>query len=281
MKKNKYKILSIKSGVLKYIELMILILCSVVGVGFISGAEIYEFFVQFGDFYILGILTFLILSFVIIYKILKDIMFENYDKNCNFLQNNNKICVKNTKNGIKFNKIMKDINSLFNVVIISGTMFSGLKHLVRELCCNNYILVYLMVLLSVFLLFIIGVKWLSKIELMVIVFILFMLVSFLCDENFSFNVIKNINKHIKLNNNILLSIIYAGLYVFMNYFQIKPLIISSGIRINNKNNCKYFSLIFSIIITILLLIFSLFLKNNNYLISNKMPFLEYFGNKNK
>ena len=46
MKNNKYWILSAKSGALKYIELMILILCSIIGVGFISGAEIYEFFVK-------------------------------------------------------------------------------------------------------------------------------------------------------------------------------------------------------------------------------------------
>jgi uncharacterized membrane protein YkvI len=67
----------------------------------------------------------------------------------------------------------------------------------------------------------------------------------------------------------------------MNYFQIKPLIFSSGIMIKGKNNCIKFVLILSIIITILLLIFASFLKNNYDLLDYKMPFLEYFRRRKR
>ena len=57
-----------KTSLIKLINLAIMMLCAMVGVGFVSGAEIYEFYARFKGCSFIGIIVFFILMFLLVYK---------------------------------------------------------------------------------------------------------------------------------------------------------------------------------------------------------------------
>ena len=124
--KNNSKINTIKTldlrAIIKYINLIILILCSVVGAGFVSGSEVYEFFLKYGNISFLGLIIFFIFVYLIIYKIVKDVCYEEKNKN-NKINNNLEL-----KNNNYLRIYLKNIITILNVLIISSAMFSGLKY---------------------------------------------------------------------------------------------------------------------------------------------------------
>ena len=82
-----------KRFIFKSLKLGIMMLCAIVGVGFVSGAEIYSFYVRFGNFAYLGVFVFFVLMFFLLNKIFKD--FEN-NENVVKVNNLNKNNAKNT-----------------------------------------------------------------------------------------------------------------------------------------------------------------------------------------
>lgn len=276
MKKNNIVVvdLSIKKfkNLKKYFTLFMLIFCSVVGVGFVSGAEIVEFFTRFGKYCYIGIVVLFFFVYFIIYKIL----YKCLEKNIKLRTNN-------------FKEKIFEICIFFNVLIIASAMFSGLKYTIISLYNNNYYCIYIGIILVVFVMLLVGVKWLKKIDYFVITFTImvaiYLVISLLNNNYYKCNFSKNFKLFFDVRNmsykiidwhNLILSIIFPSLYVFMNFFQVQPLVETAGEFVTNKKNCKTFALIFAFIFTCLILVFIIFLRFNKGLSDFSMPLLEYF-----
>lgn len=279
-----------------YIKLMLVMLCSFVGVGFVSGAEIYEFFVRFSPWFFIGFLVFFMLCFMLTYKIICLVYNSN---SCNFksdiitINNKFKLHKRLYKSDIFTNKTkyhIREIVVFLNVLLISGAMFSGLKNLLLNLFFNNYFLLLILCFFMCFLVTLFGVKGLEKIDIFVLVFVCFIIVVFVLDKSFDLKTIFSASEceEFVLNNSNnyggfelgIFSLFFAGLYVFMNILQFQPLIQESGILFK-KRIALWFSLSFSIILSIILLVLILFLNKNLSLAVNSMPFLSYFIEKGK
>ena len=265
----KDKFCPLKEG-FKYFELLLLMIGSVAGVGFISGAELYHSFARFGAFGYTGIILFFCLFSALSYKILSDkIIYKNNLK----MQNCNEIVSKNTIYG-NFN--FKSILTFFNVLMISSAMFSGLRELLKTLFYDNYYFLYALSLIIVFLILFYGVKGLSKFNLFVILFLFAIKIFMLNEINF-----KTIN--INFNNlwgykNIIKSLGFSFVFVFMNIVELQPVVSEFDINFS-KRTAKVFSLIFSFFVAFVMIVFVLFLQHHKYVANEPMPLLSYFATR--
>lgn len=262
-----------------YARLMLVMLCSFIGVGFVSGAEIFEFFVKFKAFSIFGILLFFVMSFLFCRKIL---LISNNNQNQNSkinkinlkMQKNQKI---NNKNTFNIKNYLKNLIVFLNVFLISSAMFSGLKNLIKNLFFDNYFLTIILCFLFCFFLVLIGVKGLEKIDVLVVVFVILILIYFSFDKSFNFITIFKFENNL-VSKSIFLSLgslLFAALYVFMNILQFQPIVEQCEVVFSNKS-ASIFSLIFSVILSLFLVIFTVFLLNNPWLTDDSMPFLKFF-----
>lgn len=318
-----------KQRLIKVFNLYVILVCAIVGVGFVSGAEIYTFFVRFGNWFYVGVIVFFGLMFALTYKILGErnsqfvnkknsiktrkaisknnsiITDEFYNKqlyNNNIKSENNHNCISATKslklqnkykNKAKFTFLTKDrIKSFllfYSSLMVASTMFSGLRVLVKQLFNYNYLwFMIIAVVLIVFVLYI-GVHGLASFDYIVSIFLV-LIISCLIYFSISgsgFVLAKDIHSlqsgviGVQGASNfvgIILAISFAGLYVFMNIVQIEPAIKESRIAFDKKQRVM-FAFLFSGLLSILLLVFGLFLKNNYSLTEYEMPFLELFFKK--
>jgi len=266
-----------KSESIKLLNLFVLIICSIVGVGFISGAEIYQFYVRFGKYFYIGIFAFFILVFLLTRKIILNFY---YNKNKYKMLKNNNNCVKNTflvKNNIKSFLIF------FDVLMIASAMISGLNNMTKQLFKNNYFIIMIACIIIVFFILCIGINGLSKVDYVLMLFIIFIGVIFilnLCDF-ISFDLQSSTNKKY-INDDVswgsfIFPIIFASLYVFMNIIQLEPILKEYKVTFTKKS-INIFSLVLSGFLSIVLLLFSIFLNNNIKLTDFSMPFLTFFEN---
>lgn len=280
----------------KHAQLMLIMVCSFIGVGFVSGAEIYEFFVRFGDYCYISIFVFILLCFLLVYKIINRAEIINFEAKIDTKQANDyklnkdtkmyNNCENKSKNTFLIKNYANEIIVFLNVICISGAMFSGLKHLLKQLFLNNYFLLLILCFFITFVIVLIGVKGLSKVDIFVCIFVLIMLVCFVCNESFNLKTIDGENngfENITINQEksgivmLISSISFASLYVFMNILQFEPLVASSGIHFSKRGKIL-FSFLFAGLLGIILFIFSMFLKSNLYLGQSSMPFLDFFLN---
>ena len=246
--------------------------CSVVGVGFVSGAEIYQFFVRFGTFSYLGVLVFFILIFYFINKILKDNQEIENDLKMNNLNN---LSLKNTfltKSKLK-SKLL-----FFNILMMSSAMFAGLFNIINKLFFNNYFIFCTLAVVIIFVILFFGISGLQKFDYFVLVLIAMIALYFCFNNNIS-----NENVALKFSSshslkNLIFSIFFAGVYVFMNIIQFQPILMENKIQISTKSR-KIISFIFALVLTFLLFIFVKFFNDNLYLKHSEMPFLKYFKEK--
>jgi len=298
MKNNKICTINIKNFK-QYFKLFILIFSSIVGVGFVSGSEIVQFFTKYGQFAYIGAGLFFILVYVITSRILLEI---NGLKVKSKSRKNTKIkkCKNENLKCKNLKKNCREMVTFLNVFVISGAMFSGLKHLLKELYNNNFLIMYLIFILVIFIVLYFGVEWLVKIDIFVLLFTLFIVFSLLfqilkidCYDwvdlvgNIKGGITNNIKNNLNGNENIVVfsknlcfSLLFSILYVFMNFFQLKPIIQESKIQFESKKKCCIFALIFSAILTIILCVFIRFLTKFNEFSVYKMPFLQFFSFKN-
>ena len=277
-----------KFGIFKeYFGLFILIFCSIIGVGFVSGAEIFEFFSRFGNYSYFGIIVFFIMVYLIIYRIL-------YKNTINFdllnMANEEQKHYQKRQKIVKFKQKFYKIIIFFNVFVIASAMFSGLNYLIKNLYNNNFYYMFFITYFLVFVMLFLGIKCLKKIDNLVLIFTFFVIINLVCSMINSDNLLLFVDNGLKstaieksLNSSVIfklfLSLIYPVLYVFMNFFQVQPLVESSAGFVKNKKNCRIFALIFSTIFSLVLFIFVIFLKNNYNFCSFSMPLLEYFKSK--
>lgn len=247
-----------------------------IGVGFISGAEIYEFFVRFGNFCYVGIGLFFVLNFLFCFKIL---MGDNHQNNITKLY-----LFKNKRANNTFlnkNKIKKTI-IFFNVLLIASAMFSGLRVLSKSLFNDNYFIAMILCVLFVFLVLYFGINGLSKVDSFVFVFVVVLVILFGAKAfggQANFESVKTTNWAFGGSAGMLLgSLLFSSLYVFMNIVQIEPLYEESGI-IFSKKTAAIVSFLFSAFLTIVLVVFVEFMIVNMSISSSSMPFLAYFAGK--
>ena len=269
-------------------------LCSFIGVGFVSGAEIYEFFVRFGKLSFLGIILFFVLCFLLSFKILKfqinnNFSFENKIKINDKIKSNK--LLKMSKNDLIKNKItflnknsLKNFIVFLNVYFISATMFSGLNNLISNLFNHNFFLILILSFFVTFIFVLIGVKGLEKLDIFVVLFVAIITTFFVSNKSFDLKTIFNFENNILSEKNILAlnkilffgeSLFFASLYVFMNILQFEPIVARSGINFSKKS-AFFFSLMFALTLSVLLFIFVTFLSAKPELFESQMPFFTYF-----
>lgn len=247
--------------------MMLLMIGSVVGVGFVSGTEIEDFFARFGINLFFGIFVLFINLLLLTYKILG---LNNYDANNVKMQNINKNLCKNT---FLTKYQIRNFCLFFVLLMISSTMFAGLRLILFNLLNNNYHLIYLAVILFVFGVICLGVKGLAKFNCLVLAFVVFMLSV----------ILKNLTNATAFEFgewnvcDCSKSIVFSLIYVFMNIVEVQP--IANEFELNISKRKKFaFAFVFSFIITTIVLLFSLFLRNNRGLAESAMPMLAYFEN---
>lgn len=252
---------------IKYINLILIMLCSVVGVGFVSGAEIYEVFVRFGDFWLLSVIVFFVLMFLLTYKIIYS---QNKIQKSQKMYNLQKETVKNTF--LSKNRL-KSILLFVGVVLISGAMFSGLKTLLLELCDSNYIFWFVGCVFIIFFVLFVGIGGLQKMDYFVLVFLAFVCVIFCtCKGDSVFNSSAFVFGKTK---SFFGSLFFGTLYVFMNILQIQPIVSEFDLKLSKKTAISL-SLVFSSLMTAILVLFVLFFRSHIELAGCSMPFLEFF-----
>lgn len=253
---------------IEMINLVLMMIGSLVGVGFLSGAEIFEFFARFQKYSYLGILIFFVLMFILSYKILDS---NNLNENALNMYNFNKKIHKNTSL-LKFR--LKSIIVNFNVLMIASAMFSGLYELTNKLFYHNGIFIFLTCVFIVFYILIKGIGCFSKVNFFIVILLIFVTFVLIKNLNNNYQTITNIKLDNSCNS-ITLSCLFPIVYIFMNIVEIQPVIKESGLKFNRKGKCV-FSLCFSLILTTILFVFTLFLQNHMNLCNSAMPLLDFF-----
>ncbi len=239
-----------------------------VGVGFVTGAEVFQFFARFKINFIFGIILFFVLTTALSYKIfIQNIFYSNELK----MQNLNQNLLKNTFL-TKFN--FKEILTILNLFLISAAMFSGLKNLLQQLFFHNHIIIFLVASIFVFVVLLKGVNSLLKVNVFVVLFLLFILFCLsLTFEKFNCLLLNEFSF-----KNITLSCVFSAIYIFMNIVTIEP-VIKEKAKSFTKKECMIVSILFALLLTIMLVIIALFLMNNLCLTNSQMPILEWFKQK--
>lgn len=252
----------------KIVKMFVLMLISIIGVGFVSGAEIYEFFVKFGNFFWFSIILFFVLMFFLTFKIL---IKNNDNENMFKMQKLNSTHSKNTfLSKFKINSFLTNLC----YVLMSGAMISGLKNLIKQLFLHNYILVFICSMIVVFFLLKNGVSGLAKFDVIVFVCVLFF--ATFCSNKIDWSAVGFKAEVCELD--VINCLIMSVCYVFMNIIQVKPIVSEFEVNLTKKQK-GWFSFIFSLILSSLLVLFCLFMISNSQYSSYDMPFLSYFSSK--
>lgn len=242
-----------KKGVFK---LCLLLVGSMIGAGFITGVEIWQFFARFGWSCWFGVAVFGALSFLLVYN-------ELIRKS------------KAEKSFSRFDRAKRKID-FFSEVMVASAMISGLKIIAKQLFNHNQIFVILLFIIVIFIILYKGFEMFSLYNYFVVGFALVVgVILLLLNKNYNFEHIESVNAQKGL-----FSMGFACFYIFMNISTIKPIISNYDANFNKKSAVKL-SLIFACFMLILILIFVIFLQNNLYLTKSEMPLFELFSTKTK
>ncbi len=257
--------------VIEIFNMFLLALGAMIGVGFLSGAEIWSFFARFGDNFAFSIMTIFVLLFVFLYKIMK--MTSNQEN----IVTMQKYSKKSRKNTILAKNKIRQLLLNFNILLLASAMFSGLRNVTNELFLNNKILIFVLLVFLIFVVLAIGSSAVSKFNILMIAafFSLLVLIGMRFDvfaksSLESLSIIKNISV-----GGAFESILFAAIYIFLNIAQLVPIFKESKIGFSKKG-MLCFSLLFSLVFCLLVTILTLFLAGNSYLTSSSMPMLSFF-----
>jgi len=281
VKNRRFKLICF--NVREFARLMLVMMSAVVGVGFVSGAEIWSFFARFGKFCWVGIFVFAILFFCLTFKTISK---NATNEKCVKMHKTNKNLSKNT---ILTKSRLKLVLLFLSEIVIASAMFSGLKELIWQLFKNNHALIFCLCVLLVFFLLLFGMSGIEKFNILTMLFVGFIVTTILifgfggqgvgdeCLKNVATNLSKTAGDFDVFYGfkNITMSMCFAVAYVFMNIVQIQP--IASAYNISySKRKCAIFSAIMTGLMTLLIVLYVLFLHNNNFLANESMPLLVFF-----
>lgn len=224
--------------------------CSFIGVGFVTGAEIWFYFARFKLAMIFGLVVFAGLSAALVYFSLKGEQLQSK----------------------KFSRVKTTISGVSELLVASA-MMSGLLEISKNLFGRLWLLVFLCSILIVGFLFFKGLKSFIIYNYFVAIFVLFVIIFLLCNNNyFSINISSDFNF-----KNVFFSMLFAAIYMFMNIAEIRPILLNVN-GLNSKKKKFFFSLAISLVLILLIVTFSVALFANLHVVSFSMPFLLYFKN---
>lgn len=244
-------------------RVLTVLLGTIIGAGFISGAEINLFFNSIGVLGVFGILcSSTILGFVIFFSL------TNKSNSYNEL-------VKNNINSKIIRYLLLGMINLF-LIISYFIMIAGLSAFLSEVLNINY---FISSIISVCIIFIIVNGDIKRIEKFNNLFvpILIILIVFLSTLLKDINLF-NINNKTDINANFLI----LGL-IYSSYNAISLIPITIKLKENNAISTRkalYISLIFSFIICICGIILFLLLEENKKFMKSEIPLLNIINNRN-
>lgn len=231
-------------------NIVLLTICSFVGVGFITGVEIWFYFARFGLNMIFGVIYFTVLTFLLVYFALG----ESDAQNDRFIQ---------------FKRQISAVSEL----LIASAMISGLAEQSRLIFGNGWLIVFLISISIVFCLLWLGLKSFIFYNYFVAIFIVFVvIVLFRFNNNFLLDFEPKFSLNLSLK-----SIVFAGVYIFMNIAEIKPILSEFSEKQNEKKKVLT-ALFVTGSLVFLMITLSFVLQNNRNISQNSMPFLLLFNN---
>ena len=230
-------------------------ICSFVGVGFISGAEIWFYFARFGISSVVGVVIFgLTIYFVLSLSICK-----NYAKN------------------VKIEKLKTKI-LLVGEFFVASAMVSGLFEITKQIFDKWWLIAFLIAIFVMSMLFILEKKSYLIYNYILIIFIVFVVIQLFINNNqIIYKNSVDFNKNFNLKN-VFLACVFSLVYVFSNVAEIRPVLEDNTANLTKKqkkNLCLTLSLMLIFLEFILVI---QFLKNEN-LSKFSMPFLSLFKAK--
>lgn len=247
---------------MKVTKIVFLIVGSIIGAGFATGAEMFEYFAKFGAISLFFIVP-LFFCFFFFIKIFLE--FGNKMQSSSFIDKTRILCDRVNIFGIKFNYLNFLLFSTF--LILSSAMFAGLVSLFKtyfSIVPDN--IIYLFVILFSLMLINTSFNILTKLSYIIVPIIIICLVVI---SVFSFN-IQTINLTL-VSGNILPLPILTILYAAQNCFLSSFVIISSGKNLS-KNEQKKVCILVPIILCTLLLFGILCFLCNEKIANFDMPF---------
>lgn len=251
-------------------KILTVLLGTIIGAGFISGAEINLFFNSIGIFGLFGvIISSIILGLTIYFS----------------LTNNNKSYNELIRSNLN-NKILKFILlGMINIFLIISyfIMIAGLSSFFSESTNIDY---FISSIISILIIFIIvngdinRIEKFNKLFIPFLIILLFLLPFLVKDTNLlSLNLYSNND----FNNNFNINFFILGL-IYASYNSIS--LIPIAIKLKESNNISrkkslYISLVFSCIISICGIILFILLESNKQFMKNEIPLLDIISNKNK
>lgn len=254
----------------KNIKIIMSIIGTLIGAGFASGREMYEFFFRFGKFGILGIVISAIITGLIIYCTLKIVTrneIDNYDEFLDSINNYNKT---NKRINLKINRGIKVIVTIF-LLLTFFVMIAGFSAFVKQIYnINEYISSTFFVLIVYYTLRKSTngmLKFNNFLVPIIIILIIFLGIRAL-PVIFTNPNITNISE-----NNYWF--IYSILYASYNSIILVPILITLKNYIQTNDEIKYISIFSTEIIIILALSLFIILMQAKINIENiEMPILE-------
>lgn len=233
-------------------NVILITICSFIGVGFITGAEIWFYFARFEAGAIFGLFCFGILSFFLI-------MFSFYSKN-------------NENTAPKLKKI-KEKQAQFSELLIASAMISGLMETSRILFGEWWLVIFLCAVLIISIILWMGLKSFILYNYILAIFVTFVIVSL-----FKFNNNNLLKFDLKFDLKIIISAcLFSSIYIFMNISEIRPILQKLDLSVKMKTK-KIISLTITSILIFLIVILSIILMLNKDITLKSMPFLVFFNN---
>ena len=232
-------------------------ICSVVGVGFISGAEIWFYFARFGQSSFVGLIFFGFL----IYFVLSVSICQNGHKNSKLEKFKTKIMI-------------------FGEMAVASAMVSGLFETTRQIFKKWWLLAFLLAIFLMAILFI-----LEKKSYVIYNYILSFFIIFVIIKLFLYNNKTTTQNHLYFNQNfsfknVIFACLFAWIYVFSNVAEIRP-VLEGNTKYMSKNQKKKLCLILSLMLIFLAFTLIVQFFKNESLSNFSMPFLELFKQGNR
>ena len=246
---------------------------TLIGAGFASGREIYQFFFRFGKMGIFGIVISGLLTGIIIYltlKISNEKEIDNYDE---LIENININMNINKKNTI-FNFVLKIVSNMFLLVsfyiMVSGlgSYINQVYNIEKVIACSIFVIILYLALIK-------NIQGILKIN-NILVPIILILILYLGIRNLPYIIeIKPIIPIMTVGEKQIDWLIYSILYTGYNSIILIPVLLAMKKYINNKKEILSISVLSACCIIILALcIFGLMLKQNTNIEQLELPILD-------
>lgn len=248
------------------LKIIFVIIGALIGAGFISGQEMYQFFYSYGMNGIIGLIICSLLISFIIYKTLSIIVENKINNYKEFLEATNK------KSNRKYLNISFITNTIVNIFIFITfcIMIAGFgAYLEQEFKINSIIGSCILAVICWYI-FKKNVQGIVKVNgILIPIIILFIgFIGIYNIKTIDFNIIKN-NCIVSNNGNFFISSI---LYCSYNVILLIPVIVTLKDYIKTKKQAKIVSIITAIVVFMLsIIIFSLLARINTDISSIQMP----------